>query len=66
MQSDQGQQWRLVTSIGVNRKFGYEEVPRAEIVGFVAAQLGLPTSAWSEYAKPDQTRREQLQELQRH
>ena len=43
-----------------------EEVPPAEIVGFVAAQLGLPVSAWSEYAKRDQTRREHLQELQRH
>jgi hypothetical protein len=43
-----------------------EEVPPAEIVEFVAAQLGLPPSAWSEYAERDQTRREHLQELQRH
>src|SRR5258708_9476812 len=48
------------------RTLGVEEVPRPEIVGFVAAHLGLPVSAWSEYAKRDQTRREHLQELQRH
>jgi Domain of unknown function (DUF4158) len=48
------------------RTLGVEEIPPPEIIGFVAAQLGLPASAWLEYAKRDQTRREQLQELQRH
>jgi hypothetical protein len=48
------------------RALAVEEVPPPEIVGFVAAQLNLPPSAWSEYAKRDQTRREHLQQLQRH
>jgi TnpA family transposase len=48
------------------RALAVEEVPPPEIVGFVGAQLNLPPSAWSEYAKRDQTRREHLQELQRH
>jgi TnpA family transposase len=50
----------------LGRTLGVEEVPPAEIVGFVAAQVGLPASAWLKYAKRDQTRREHLQELQRH
>src|SRR5208337_1509540 len=42
------------------------ETPPAELLAFLARQLGLSASAWTGYAKRDETRREHLAELQLH
>jgi TnpA family transposase len=40
------------------------ETPPAELLAFLAQQLGLSASAWARYAERDETRREHLAELQ--
>ena len=42
------------------------ETPPAELLTFVARQLGLSAGAWASYAERDETRREHLAELQLH
>jgi Domain of unknown function (DUF4158) len=42
---------------------GTDEVPDAQLLDLVAAQLKVPAAAWDLYANRDQTRREQLQEI---
>jgi TnpA family transposase len=42
------------------------ETPPAELLTFLARQLGLSASAWASYAERDETRREHLSELQVH
>jgi hypothetical protein len=43
-----------------------DENPPAELLTFLARQLGLSASAWASYAERDETRREHLAELQIH
>jgi hypothetical protein len=43
-----------------------EETPPAELLAFLARQLGVPVTAWTSYAERDETRREHLAELQLH
>lgn len=47
------------------RVLAEEEVPPSHIIEFIAAQLGIPSSAFVEYAKRDETRREHLLEIQK-
>ena len=42
---------------------GTDEVPDAQLLDLVAAQLKVPAAAWDLYANRDQTRREHLQEI---
>ena len=43
-----------------------DETPPAELLTFLARQLGLSPGAWAGYAERDETRREHLAELQLH
>ena len=43
-----------------------DETPPAELLTFLARQLGLSAGAWAGYAERDETRREHLAELQLH
>ena len=43
-----------------------DETPPAELLAFLARQLGVPATAWASYADRDETRREHLAELQLH
>jgi TnpA family transposase len=43
-----------------------DETPPAELLTFLARQLGLSPSAWTGYAERDETRREHRAELQLH
>jgi Domain of unknown function (DUF4158) len=45
------------------RVLGPDELPDAQLVGLVAAQLGVSLDVWDIYAQRDQTRREHLQEI---
>lgn len=42
------------------------ETPHAELLNFLARQLGISPNAWASYAERDETRREHLAELQAH
>jgi TnpA family transposase len=43
-----------------------DETPPQELINFLALQLNVHSSAWDEYARRDETRREHLLELQNH
>lgn len=43
-----------------------DEIPPAELLTFLARQLGVQVTAWTSYADRDETRREHLAELQLH
>jgi TnpA family transposase len=43
-----------------------EATPPAELLAFLARQLGVPVTTWTSYAERDETRREHLAELQLH
>jgi TnpA family transposase len=43
-----------------------DEAPPQELINFLALQLNVPSSAWGEYAQRDETRPENLLELQTH
>jgi TnpA family transposase len=45
------------------RVLGPDEAPDAQLLGLVAAQLGVSPDVWDIYAQRDQTRREHLQEI---
>ena len=47
----------------LGRVLGTDEVPDAQLLDLVAAQLKVPAPAWDLYANRDQTRREHLQEI---
>ncbi|MGJ0513420.1 DUF4158 domain-containing protein [Methylocystis sp.] len=46
------------------RVLGSEEVPASDMVAFLAHQLGVESTAYSEYAQRDETRREHIGEIQ--
>ncbi len=43
-----------------------DETPPAELLAFLARQLGIPATSWTSYADRDETRRDHLAELQLH
>jgi hypothetical protein len=48
------------------RSLGVDEAPPPQLLEYIAAQLNISAETWNDYAMRDQTRREHLQELQRH